>query len=80
MTVLALMLSVESIKLFKQYDLIHFNSLHAHNKFLAPTRSSRKANVRPFVRLFVRPFGSNLSRALILSGSLQGLFRVSSSS
>ena len=32
MTVLALMLSVESIKLFKQNDLIHFNSLHAHKE------------------------------------------------
>ena len=30
--------------------------------FLAPTRSSRKANVRSFVR----PFGSSLSRAINL--------------
>ena len=31
MTVWAFMLSVESIKLIKQKDLIHFNSLHAHD-------------------------------------------------
>ena len=63
--------------------------------FLAPTRSLRKANVRPFVRSFVRPSGSSLSRAINLqysgldlhSGlsavsqqSLQGLFSVSSGS
>ena len=34
--------------------------------FLAPTRSSRKANVRSFVRSFVRVFGSSLSRAINL--------------
>ena len=57
-------------------DVTEFYSL----LFLAPTRSSRKANVRSFVRSFVRPSGSNLSRALKFSAFSQGLFRVSSGS
>ena len=33
------------------------------HQFLAPSRSSRRHNVRPFVRSFVRPSGPSLSRA-----------------
>ena len=72
--------------LMSSLTLVSLCGKYCHHLFLAPTRSSRKANVRPSVRSFVRSVQtclelSNLQYSgRVSSGSLQGLFRVSSGS